>query len=155
MQKELLKNMVMQNQMTSSYSFNRVTEDNADVRLTNTAASIGFIYRHIGECINLFCQFFGVPTEVKNTTIGKTDEGQGKNIHESRQLIEEGFEKLHQLIESQPDEYWLGNVDTPFFGTIPRIRLFAHILFHNSHHAGQISMSLARGTRYDFAELKK
>ena len=149
MQKELLKIMVIQNQITSSYSFNRVTEDNADIRLTNTAASIGFIYRHIGECINLFCQFFGVPTEVQNTTIGKTDEGQGKNIRESRQLIEEGFEKLHQLIESQPDEYWLGNVDTPFFGTIPRIRLFAHILFHNSHHAGQISMSLARGNRYD------
>jgi uncharacterized damage-inducible protein DinB len=148
MQKELLQNMVMQNQMTCSYSFNRITKENSVLRLTKTAASIGFIYRHIAECINLFCQFFGVSTEVQNTTIGKTDEGQGKNIAESQRLIEEGFIKLHQLIELQPDEYWLDNVDTPFFGTIPRIRLFAHILFHNSHHAGQISMGLSRGSNY-------
>lgn len=153
MQKELLQNMVTQNQMTCSYSFNRITEETAPLRLTSSAASIGFIYRHIGECINLFCQFFGVSTEVQNTTIGKTDEGQGKNIAESRKLIEEGFAKLHQLIGSQPDKYWLDNVDTPFFGTVTRIRLFAHILFHNSHHAGQISMSLSRGSKYDPAEL--
>ena len=155
MQKELLQNMVMQNEMTCSYSFGRITEQNAVLRLAKPAASIGFIYRHIAETINLFCTFFGVTTEIQNTTMGKTDEGQGKNIHESRQLIEEGFSKLYQLIESQPDEYWLDNVDTPFFGTILRIRLFAHILFHNSHHAGQISMSLSRGSNYDPAELKE
>jgi uncharacterized damage-inducible protein DinB len=148
MQKELLKNMISQNQMTCSYSFDRITPENAALRLTRTAASIGFIYRHIGECINLFCQFLGVPTEVKNTTIGKTDEGQGKNIEESRHLINEGFTKLYKLTETEPDEYWLGYVETPFFGSIPRIRLFAHILYHNSHHAGQISMSLSRGDNY-------
>src|SRR5689334_6490871 len=145
MQKELLKNMVKQNQMTSSYAFDRITDTNAVLRLTKSAASIGFIYRHIGETINLFCQFFGLPNEVQNTTIGKTDEGQGQDIQQSRRWIEEGFAKLYKLIETQPDEYWLGNVETPFFGTIPRIRLFAHILFHNSNHAGQISLTLARG----------
>ena len=146
MQKELLKNMVDQNQITSSYSFDRITADNAVLRLTTTAASIGFIYRHIGETINLFCQFFGAPTDVQNTTIGKTDEGQGQDIPQSRRLIEQGFAKLYKLIETQPDDYWLGTIETPFFGTIPRIRLFAHILFHNSHHAGQISMTLSRGS---------
>jgi hypothetical protein len=75
MQKELLKNMVKQNQMTSSYSFDRITDSNAVLRLTNSAASIGFIYRHIGETINLFCQFFGEPTDVQNTTMGKTAVG--------------------------------------------------------------------------------
>jgi len=34
------------------------------------------------------------------------------------------------------DEDWLKPVDTPFFGTVTRIRMFVHILFHNSHHAG-------------------
>lgn len=106
MQKELLKNMVSQNQMTCSYSFNRIAEDNAELRLTKTAASIGFIYRHIAECIHLFCTFFNVPTEVQNTTIGKTDERQGKSTIESRRLIDEGFTKLLKLIETQPDEYW-------------------------------------------------
>ena len=145
MQKELLKNMVDQNQITSSYSFDRITDDNAVLRLTTTAASIGFIYRHIGETINLFCQFFGVTSDVQNTTIGKTDEGQGQDIQQSRRIIEEGFAKLYKLIETQSDDYWFGKIETPFFGTIPRIRLFAHILFHNSHHAGQISMTLSRG----------
>jgi uncharacterized damage-inducible protein DinB len=148
MQKELLQNLVSQNQKTCSYSFDRITEENAVLRLTEKAASIGFIYRHIGECIHLFCTFFNVQTQVQNTTIGKTDEGQGKNVDESRQLVSEGFAKLHQLIEVQADEYWLGNVETPFFGNIPRIRLFAHVLFHNSNHAGQISLSLARGFRF-------
>ena len=115
MQKELLQNMVSQNQVTSSYSFDKITQENSDLRLTPKAASVGFIYRHIGECIHLFCSFFNVPTEVQNTTIGKTDEGQGKNVEESRRLVAEGFAKLHQLVKTQPDEYWLGTVDTPFF----------------------------------------
>jgi uncharacterized damage-inducible protein DinB len=148
MQKEFLKNMVRQNQMTCSHSFNEVAEENAGLRLTKTAASIGFIYRHTAECMHLFCTFFNVPTEVQNTTIGKTDEGQGGSTIESRRLIDEGFTKLLKLIETQPDEYWTGTVETPFFGTIPRSRLFAHILFHNSHHAGQISMTLSRGTHF-------
>lgn len=155
MQKELLQNMISQNQMTCSYSLDRITAENATLRLTKAAGSIGFIYRHIGECMHLFCTFFSVPTEVQNTTIGKTDEGQGKNIDESRQLVGEGFAKLHELIKVQPDEYWMGNVQTPFFGTIPRIRLLAHVLFHNSNHAGQISLTLARGSRYDTSELKQ
>jgi len=146
MQKELLENIVKQNQMTSSYSLDRITDDNAVLRLTKTAASIGFIYRHIGETFNLFCQFLGVPTDVQNTTIGRTDEGQRRSIQQSRRLIEEGFAKLYKLIETQPDEYWFGNVETPFFGTVPRIRLFAHILFHTSNHAGQISLTLSRGS---------
>jgi uncharacterized damage-inducible protein DinB len=83
---------------------------------------------------------------VQNTTIGKTDEGQGKDIQQSRRLIDEGYANLYKLIETQPDDYWLGDIETPFFGTIPRIRLFAHILFHGSHHAGQISMTLSRGS---------
>ena len=82
----------------------------------------------------------GVPTDVQNTTIGKTDEGQGKNVVESKHLVEQGYEMLHQLIINIPDEDWLETIDTPFFGTIPRLRLFAHILFHNSHHAGKFRL---------------
>ena len=152
MQKGLLQNMLTQNEKTCSYSFDKITEGNAALRLTRTAASIGFIYRHVGETIHLFCTFFGIPTEVQNTTIGKTDEGQGRNIQESRQLVDEGFAKLHQLIETAPGEYWLDLVETPFFGNIARIRLFGHILFHNSHHAGQISMSLSKGSNCDVSD---
>jgi hypothetical protein len=52
---------------------------------------------------------------------------------------------LLDLVENSSDENWLKPVDTPFFGTVSAVRLFANVLFHNSHHAGQISMTLAHG----------
>jgi len=146
MQKQILLLMVEQNRFTSHFSFDRVTEENAALRLNDKTASIGFIYRHIGETINLFGQFLGIPTDVKNATIGKTDDGQPFDVNYSRELIATGFEMLKTLVENSSEEDWLQPVDTPFFGTVPRIRLFAHILFHNSHHAGQISLTLAKGT---------
>jgi uncharacterized damage-inducible protein DinB len=147
MQKDILLETVKQNQFTSHLSFDRVTEDNASLRLTDKTASIGFIYRHVGETISLFGQFLGIPTEVKNTTIGKIDEGQHYDIRHSRELIEQGYQMLQELVKNSTDEDWLKPVDTPFFGTVSRVRLFAHVLFHNSHHAGQISMTLANGSR--------
>lgn len=145
MQKEILLEMVKQNQFTSHFSFDRVTEENATLRLNDKTASIGFIFRHIGETINLFGQFLGMPTDVKNTTIGQTDKGEHYDVNHSRELIERGYQMLKDLIENNPDEDWLKPVETPFFGTVSRVRLFAHILYHNSHHAGQISMTLAKG----------
>ena len=52
---------------------------------------------------------------------------------------------LRGLVETSLEEDWLKPVDTPFFGTVSRARLFAHVLFHNSNHAGQISLTLAKG----------
>jgi uncharacterized damage-inducible protein DinB len=145
MQKEILRELVKQNQFTSHFSFDRVNTENASLRLNEKAASIGFIFRHIGETMNLFGQMLGTPTDVVNTTIGKTDEGQGRDVEYSRQLIARGYAMLLDLVEDCPDENWLTPVNTPFFGTVARIRLFGHTLFHNSHHAGQISMTLAKG----------
>ena len=71
MQKEVLLEIVTQNQFTSHFSFDRVTEENAGLRLNNKTASIGFIYRHIGETINLFCQFFGKPHVVCHNDAGQ------------------------------------------------------------------------------------
>ncbi len=147
MQKDVLLEMVKQNQFTSHFSFDRVTEENANLRLNDQTASIGFIFRHIGETIHLFGQFFGIPTDVKNTTIGQKDTGQHYEVGYSRELIERGYRMLRDLVENSSDENWLKPVDTPFFGTVSAARLFAHVLFHNSHHAGQISMTLANGKK--------
>ena len=146
MQKDVLLEIVKQNQFTSHFSFDKVTEENAKLRLNDKTASIGFIYRHIGETINLFGQFFGMPTEVKNTTMGQVDTGEHYDVSYSRELIERGFQMLRNLVETSTEEDWLKPVDTPFFGTVSRARLFAHVLFHNSHHAGQISMTLSKGS---------
>ena len=147
MQKGVLLEILKQNQYTSHFSLDRVSEENASFRLNNKTASIGFIYRHIGETMNLFGQFFGIPTDVINTTMGQTDNGQVFDVEYSRQLISRGYGVLRDLIENSADEDWLKPVDTPFFGTVTRIRLFAHVLFHNSHHTGQISMTLAKGSK--------
>ena len=145
MQKAILSEMVKQSQFTSAFSLDRVTQENASLRLNDRAASIGFIYRHIGETMNLFGQLLGTPTDVKNTTIGQVDQGETYEVDYSRELIARGYRMLEALVEGSSDEEWLEPVDTPFFGTVSRIRLFAHVLFHNSHHAGQISMTLAKG----------
>jgi len=52
MQKDILLEIVKQNQFTCHFCFDRVTEDNAKLRLNDTTASMGFIYRHITETIN-------------------------------------------------------------------------------------------------------
>ena len=145
MQKQVLLLILEQNRYTSHFSFDRVTPETAALRLNESAASIGFIFRHIGETINLFGQFFGIPTDVTNTTMGHTDVGQPFDVEYSRQLVARGYGAFKELIENSSDEDWLKPVDTPFFGTVPRIRLFAHVLFHTSHHAGQISLTLSKG----------
>ncbi|WP_338876070.1 DinB family protein [Spirosoma sp. SC4-14] len=146
MQKEILLEILTQNQTTCSTVFHKITPQNAAFRLNEQAASAGFIYRHIGETINLFGLFFGIPTTIQNTTMGKSDNGQGRDIEASRLLIEQGFDWLRQYIETTPDSAWLDPIDTPFFGTVSRARLFSHILSHNSHHAGQLALTLNRGS---------
>lgn len=149
MQKEVLIEMVKQNQFTSHFSLDRVSAENASLRLNDKTASIGFIYRHIGETMNLFAQMLGTPTDVVNTTIGKTDNGEAMDVEYSRQLIARGYSVLNGLVENSTDEDWLKPVDTPFFGAVTRIRLFAHALYHTSNHAGQISLTLARGKKQE------
>lgn len=148
MQKELLLLILEQNRYTNHFSLDRITRENATLRLNENTASIGFIYRHIGETINLFAQFFGIPTDVKNTTMGETDHGQAFDVEHSRQLIARGYEVFKGIAENTPEEDWLKPIDTPFFGTVPRVRLFAHVLFHTSHHAGQIALTLSKGRNW-------
>jgi hypothetical protein len=146
MQKDVLLEIVKQNKDTSHFSFDRISEENASLRLNDKTASIGFIYRHIGETINLFGQMLGIQSDVTNTTIGQTDNGQHYDVGHSRELVERGYRMLQELVENSPEEEWLELVDTPFFGTVSRMRLFAHALFHTSNHAGQISLMLSKGS---------
>ncbi len=147
MQTDMLLQMLAQNQMTCGAAFHQITAENATTRLNAAAASAGFIYRHVGETMHLFGFFFGLPTWVQNTTMGYLDTGQGQNLEESRLLIEEGYAQLQALVKNTPEPSWLEPVDTPFFGTVSRVRLFSHILFHNAHHAGQIALTLSKAEK--------
>jgi len=92
----------------------------------------------------LYGNFFGIPSRIQNTTMGQQDEGQGKNLKESKELIKNGFKMLHQIIETTEEESWRDLIDTPFFGKVSKSKLFSHILFHNTYHAGQIGLTLKR-----------
>lgn len=143
--KPIFQDLVTQNQVSTGYTFKKITAENTSMRLTPEAASVGFMYRHIGEIMHLLGQFLGVPTEVKNTTMGFQDEGQGADLAATKALIEDGFQVLHQIIDSTTDEGWSDMIETPFFGTISKASLFAHILYHTSYHTGQIALTLKRG----------
>jgi uncharacterized damage-inducible protein DinB len=93
----------------------------------------------------MFGYFFDKPIEVQNTTFGKQDEGQGNDFEESRKLIEKGFKMLEEIIETTPISAWSDIIQTPFFGAVSKARLFSHILYHNSYHAGQIALAIKRG----------
>jgi uncharacterized damage-inducible protein DinB len=148
MQKQLLLDMLAQNHLTCRSAFDKVTPENCMFRLNESTASAGFILRHLGEMFTLFGLFFGLQTDVQNTTMGQQDTGQGKDTAGSYQLIEQGYERFQLYIETAPDTVWLDLIDTPFFGTVSRMRLFSHVLYHNAYHAGQIGLTVARGQQF-------
>lgn len=148
MQKEILRQMVKQSRMDCFRTLKDIHTDNADFRLTEQTASVGFIYRHIGETTNLIGQFFGYKTDVEGTTIGQTDTGKDYDLETSRMLFEEGYSTLEKLVNETSDNEWLEKVDTSWFGTLSRINLFAITLFHNSHHCGQIASAIVKGNKH-------
>jgi uncharacterized damage-inducible protein DinB len=148
MQKEILLRMLEQNRMECSGNIKNINPENAAFRLTQQTASVGFIYRHIGETANLLGHFFGYETEVAGTTLGQTDSGKEYDLDTSRTLFEQGYATLEKLVHDTPDEEWLGIIDTAWFGSVSRIRLFAITLFHNSHHCGQIASAIVKGKKY-------
>lgn len=143
-QQTLLNELIAQNQLTCSFALDQVNKDNLNWKLNDRAASIGFIYRHIGEIINMFGYFLERPSQAQNTTMGQEDTGQGINFDQSLELINSGYAMVQELVNEKADDWWMQEIDTPFFGKVSKLRLFAHILYHNAHHSGQISMTLSR-----------
>jgi len=144
MEKKLFLELLKQNIQSCSYAFDAITKENSSYRLNENTASVGFIFRHVGETMLLFGYFFGIPSDATNTTMGHQDTGQGKDLGTSRELLAKGYALLEQIINSTPDAAWYDLVETPFFGTVSKARLFSHILYHNSYHAGQVAFTIKR-----------
>ena len=147
MEKELFSDLLKQNIQSCSYAFDAITEENSSYRLNENTASVGFILRHVAETMALFGYFFGIPTDATNTTMGTQDTGQGKDLSTSRELLQKGYALLEQIISSTPSEGGFEPVETPFFGTVSKARLFSHILYHNSYHAGQVALTIKRASK--------
>ncbi|MFM1879314.1 MAG: hypothetical protein RLZZ241_2180 [Bacteroidota bacterium] len=138
--------LIDQNKFTCAYTFKKITTENISWRLNKETASVGFIFRHIAEIQLLLGQFLGEATEVSNTTMGFQDTGQGNNLEKSKELLQDGYKMLLELAEKHPEYWWMETIETPFFGTVSRLAMMGHILNHNAHHSGQISLTLARHT---------
>lgn len=145
MTKDILKDLIAQNRKTCDFTFNEITQENSTLKLNDDTASVGFIYRHTGEIMHLLAQFFGISTEVKNTTMGEKDTGKVYDLKESQKLVDDGYKVLDDLVESLSEQEWMETLDTPFFGPISRAKLLGHILYHNTYHCGQITLTLKRG----------
>ncbi|MEY3956813.1 MAG: hypothetical protein RLZ73_1268 [Bacteroidota bacterium] len=113
---EIFRDLLAQNILSCSFSLNRVSSENISKSLNENTSSVGFIYRHIGETMLMFGYFFGKPSEVQNTTLGKQDEGQGNDFEESKKLIDEGFKMLEEIIETTPISGWSDIIETLFSG---------------------------------------
>ena len=147
MTSQLINNLLIQSQMSNGYALSQVSIDNLTMRLNEKAASVGFIYRHIAETMHLFGTFLGEQTAIQNTTMGQMDEGQGSNFEESQQLLTSGYILLQDIIDKNSDDWWLEEIETPFFGKVNRLRLFSHILYHNAYHSGQIALTISKGVK--------
>lgn len=124
--------------------FRDIHPGNHHLKLNDQTASVGFYFRHTGELMFLLATFLGVETKVENTTMGFEDTGQGADVEASRSLVSRGYEMLESLVASREASWWAELVDTPFFGSVERLKLFAHILNHNAYHSGQIVLTLRR-----------
>lgn len=133
MQKEILLQMLEQNQKDCSYFCKNINAENIDFRLTEETASVGFIYRHIGETTNLIGQFFGYETTVEEITLGHKDTGKHYDLETSRLLFEQGYVTFEKLVNETSDKEWFEDVETAWFGKISRIKLFFHWPFFTIH----------------------
>lgn len=145
MQKEIMLQQLEQSKMDCSRVLNNINSENAYFRLYEKTASVGFIYRHIGESTNLLTQFFGYKTEVEGTTMGQSDTGRTYDLDKSKEIFEQGYKTLEKIVNKTSENDWLEEIETTWFGKLSRIKLYSITLFHNSHHCGQIASAIVKG----------
>ena len=148
MQKEILLQILDQSRNDCDRITAKINNSNAVYRLTPQTASVGFIYRHIGEATNVITQFFGFNNEIEATTLGQTDNGKHYDLEESRMLIDKAYSILEELIHETSDSAWLEEIETSLFGKLSRIKVFSITLFHISHHCGQIASAIVKGGKF-------
>lgn len=145
MQKQIMLQLLEQSKSDCLRILNQVNSENAAYRLCEKTASVGFIYRHVGESIHFLAQCFGFPEDVEGTTMGQTDTGENYDLETSGHIFVQGYSKLEKLVNNTTENEWLEEVVTTWFGKTSRIKLFSILLFHNSHHCGQIASAIVKG----------
>lgn len=84
MEQQIFKDLLDQNKLSCSFAFNEVNQANAALKLNANTSSVGFMYRHVAETMLMFGYFFGMPSDVANTTMGQPDTGQGADVEATK-----------------------------------------------------------------------
>jgi hypothetical protein len=148
MYKTILLQQLEQSKKDCTRLFSKINTENASFRLTEKTASVGFIYRHIGEALVLLAQSFGHKTDVAGTTMGQPDTGKEYDLKTSQEIVEQGYGALEKLVNTASEKDWLEEIDNAWFGRISRIKLYSITIFHNSYHSGQIASALIKGKKF-------
>ncbi|THU40546.1 DinB family protein [Niastella caeni] len=148
MKKEIMLQQLEQSRNDCLRILDKISLENVHFRLTEKTASVGFIFRHIGETTNLIAHFFGYKTDIEGTTIGQVDSGNEYDLTTSSNLFEKGYQTLVELVKVTTENGWLEEIETSWFGKISRIKLYTILLLHNAHHCGQIASTIVKGKRF-------
>ncbi|WP_268845909.1 hypothetical protein [Flavobacterium aestivum] len=150
MEKEIMLQQLEQSKIYCSRIFKDINDVNTFFRLSENTASVGFIFRHIGETIHLLAQLFGYKTDVESETLGQSDTGKEYDLKTSHTIVDQGYKTLEKLVNETNEKDWLEEIETSLFGKISRIKLYSLILFHNAHHSGQIASAIVKGKKLTF-----
>ena len=146
MENSFLSSFIEQNKKDCLSIIDKIDEYNAGFRLSKNTSSAGYLIRHIGEVTNGIAVILGYKNQITYLTINKIDSGEKYNIETSKLLFNSGYLYLAQLIESSKTNFWNEEIQTTWFGNISRVRVLSILLFHNSHHCGQISTTIKKGS---------
>jgi hypothetical protein len=127
----------------------RMTDENSRFHIHALAGSAGFYMRHIAEAQIMLSQMFfgtttGLPYGKPFTLRVPNDDGRTYDLAETHELMKVGQDLLANVIKTMSDEAW-HTPKTTIFGERTPLQGMALILNHNSHHCGQIELTIKKG----------
>jgi len=126
-------------------TFDRLTADNRQKRLTPDTVSYGFNALHTVETMILLGNsVLGSQLNVPFSTYRANDEGREIDPTAVKRMFDEGVASIAEAISQLPDEAWDETIQT-MIGSIPRLQGFLFLMHHNSHHVGQMVQTNKKG----------
>ncbi len=134
------------NQKKINALMNKLTPENSIFRISPESATAGFYMRHIGEAMHSLSNMgFQTGMSFQPQTLRQpADPGHALDLAETKQYVDSGFDLLRKVVNERP----ISEIDTVFsspFGDQTLLSFIAFTLNHNSHHAGQIELTIKKG----------
>ena len=137
------------NQKKIDALMNKLTPENSMFRISPESATAGFYMRHIGEAMHSIANMgFQSGMSFQPQTLRQpADPGHAFDLSETKQFVDSGFDLLRKIVNERPNS----EIDIVFsspFGDQTLLSMMSFTLNHNSHHAGQIELTIKKGKVY-------